>query len=170
MIDNLVVFYSTTGTNSNGVRLWPESSKLWPTYLTLGVAALSTILATATLMAYFWGTKVANRWNIARVTLSVIFIIFSIVMWAIAIFALQSTSSFDGTGSQSLWSATCDSTEEQHELFGHIVNFRQFCLMQVHSLKPPLKVLFWRSHTDGCLCVFRNGDWFVRGLELLWKV
>lgn len=131
MIANLVVFYQTTGTNAQGVRLWPTNTKLWPTYVSLGVAALSAILATATLVAYFWGFKAANHWNTARVTLTVISIIFTIIIWAIAAYGLQSTSSFDGIGSQSLWSATCDATDQQHELFGHVINFQRFCLMQV---------------------------------------
>jgi len=130
MIANLAVFYNTVGTISNGVRLWPEKSKLWPTYVTLGVAALSTVLSTATLLAYFWGTKYANRWNMARTTLTVVTIIFSIILWLIAVYGLQSTSSFEGVGSQSLWSSTCDSTDQQHELFGHVINLNQLCLMQ----------------------------------------
>src|SRR5271155_2133842 len=105
MTANLIVFYNTASRVADGVRLWPQDAKVWPTYLTLGVAALSTILATATLLAYFWGTKAANRWNIARVSVSIGMIIFTIVLWAITIFGLQSTSSFDGTGSQSLWSS-----------------------------------------------------------------
>ena len=135
MIANLVVFYNTEQTVVNGVSLWPQSSKLWPTYVTLGVASVSAILATATLLAYFWGTKYANRWNIARTTLTVISIGFAVVLWAIAAYGLQSTSSWDGIGSRSLWSSTCDSTDQQHEIFGHVINFQRFCLMQVvHKL------------------------------------
>lgn len=131
MIANLVVFYETAQRVADGVRLWPQNAKVWPTYLTLGVAALSTILATVTLFAYLWGTKAANRWNMARVSVSIAFVVFNIVIWAIAAFGLQSTSAFDGVGSQSLWSAVCDSTDQQHELFGHEFNFGQYCLMQV---------------------------------------
>ena len=131
MIANLVVFYKTARAVVNGVNLWPQSSKLWPTYVTLGVAALSAIFASATLLAYFWGTKYANRWNIARTTLTVISIGFVLVFWAISAYGLQSTSDWNGQGSRSLWSSTCDATEQQHELFGHVINFRRFCLMQV---------------------------------------
>ena len=131
MIANLVVFYRTEQAAVNGVSLWPEDSKLWPTYVTLGVAALSTMLATATLLAYFWGTKYANRWNIARTTVTFVSIGFVIVLWAIAAYGLQSTSSWDGTGSRSLWSSTCDATDQQREIFGHEINFQRFCLMQV---------------------------------------
>jgi hypothetical protein len=131
MIANLVVFYKTEQTVVNGVSLWPQSNKLWPTYVTLGVAVLSTILATATLLAYFWGTKYANRWNIARTTLTFVSIGFIVVLWGIAAFGLQSTSSFDGAGSRSLWSSTCDATDNQREIFGHVIDFHRFCLMQV---------------------------------------
>ena len=131
MIANLVVFYNTAQAVANGVSLWPGSTKLWPTYVTLGVAALSAILATATLFAYFWGTKYANRWNIARTTLTFVSIGFAVVLWAIAAYGLQSTSSWDGIGSRSLWSATCDATDQQNQIFGHLIDLHRFCLMQV---------------------------------------
>ena len=67
----------------------------------------------------------------ARTSVAVAFVLFNIVIWAIAAFGLQSTSAFDGVGSQSLWSAVCDSTDQQHEFFGHEFNFGQYCLMQV---------------------------------------
>jgi len=144
MIDNLVVFYETTSTIANGVRAWPQNAKLWPTYVTLAAAGLSAILCTATLCAYFWGTKAANRWNMARMGVTIASIIFSIVIWAIAAYGLQSTSDWEGVGSQSLWSASCDSTDQQHELFGHIINFHRFCLMQVlHPLFPGLSLTSW---------------------------
>lgn len=155
MTANLVVFYNTIGTVSQGVRLWPTSSKLWPTYVTLGVATLSAFLATATLLAYFWGTKYANRWAMARTTLVAVSIGFAIIMWAIAAYGLQSTSAFDGVGSQSLWSASCDATDQQHKLFGHAVNLNQFCLMQVCS-------------PDKC-ANFSHGALSVRALQLDWK-
>jgi hypothetical protein len=133
MTANLVVFFNTAGRVSQGISLWPAQAKLWPTYVTLGVATLSAFLATATLFAYFWGTKYANRWAVARTTLVVVAIGFSIIMWAIAAYGLQSTSAYEGVGSQSLWSATCDATDQQHQLFGHVINLNQFCLMQVCS-------------------------------------
>ena len=131
MVDNLVLFYETANRISQGVRLWPQNAKLWPTYLALGIASLSAILATIVILAYCWGTKAANRWNTARTTITVGTLIFNIVIWGIAAAGLQSTSSFNGIGSQSLWSATCDATDQQHELFGHVINLSRFCLMQV---------------------------------------
>jgi hypothetical protein len=157
MTANLIVFYNTATRVADGVRLWPQNAKVWPTYLTLGIAALSTFLATATLLAYFWGTKVANRWNMARVSVTIAVVVFNIVIWAIAAFGLQSTSAFDGIGSQSLWSAVCDSTPQQHEIFGHEFNFGQYCLMQVPG--P-----FQRKMLMG-----RNGGWFVLELGLGWR-
>ena len=131
MTHNLVVYYSTINAVAQGQRLWPTNPKLWPTYVMLGVAALSSILATIVLLAYLWGTKAANRWNTVRFGLSMATIGFLIVMWAIAAGGMQSTSDFDGTGSQSLWSATCDASDQTHELFGHTVDFSRFCLEQV---------------------------------------
>jgi hypothetical protein len=131
MAVNLFRFYTTANEVVQDVRLWPSSAKLWPTYVTLGVAALSTLLATMTLIAYLWSTKASNRWNLARTTVTVGTLLFNIVMWAIAAFSLQSTSAFDGTGSQSLWSASCDSTDQQQSIFRNVVNLNQFCLMQV---------------------------------------
>jgi hypothetical protein len=134
MIDNLVVFYNTANAVIQGVRLWPMSAKLWPTYVTLGIAALSMILATATLIAYFWGTKAANRWSLARTGLAIIVLGFNVIIWAIAAYSLKSTSKFDGVGSRSLWSASCTATPQQHEIFGHTVDLPRFCLMQVCNL------------------------------------
>jgi hypothetical protein len=146
MVDNLVVFYQTADTTVNDTRLWPEDPKLWPTYVALGVAAVSTILATATLFAYFWGTKAANRWNMARVGVSIAMLVFTIVLWAIAAYGLQSTSSWNGAGSRSLWSATCDATDQQKNTFSEILNFHKFCLMQV---SPLLSLSFWWLLTGG---------------------
>lgn len=145
----------------NGIRAWPSEAKLWPTYVALGVSATSLILATMVLFAYCCGTKAANKVNLARTVLTVGMLIFTAALWALAAAGLQGTSAFDGVGSQSLWSATCDSTDQQHELFGHWINFSQICLEQVC---PPLFtfVLF----VSNC----RNGDWCVLELELDWKV
>jgi hypothetical protein len=138
MVANLIVFYETAQRVEDGVRLWPANAKVWPTYLTLGIAALSTILATLTLIAYFWGFKAANRWNMARVGVTISVVVVNLFIWAIAAYSMQSTSAFDGIGSQSLWSATCDSTDQQHEIFGHEFNFNQFCLMQVPPPPPTI--------------------------------
>lgn len=133
MTHNLVVFYKTADIAAQGVRLWPSNAKLWPTYLTLGVAGLSTIFATMVLLAYCWSTKAANRWNTARFGLTVLTIGFGVVMWALAGGGLNSTSDFKGIGSQSLWSAACDATAQQLQMFDKTVDFRQFCLEQVPS-------------------------------------
>jgi hypothetical protein len=93
----------------------------------------------------------------ARVSVTIAVVVFNIVIWAIAAFGLQSTSAFDGIGSQSLWSAVCDSTPQQHEIFGHEFNFGQYCLMQVPG--P-----FQRKMLMG-----RNGGWFVLELGLGWR-
>jgi hypothetical protein len=54
-------------------------------------------------------------------------------MWGIAAAGIQSTSDFNGIGSQSLWSAACDATAEQLQMFDKTVNFKQFCIEQVPS-------------------------------------
>src|SRR5579862_2049687 len=133
MTHNLVVFYATANQAYQGYRLWPSNPKLWPTYVMLGVAAFSTIMATMVLVAYTCGTKAANKWNTARFGFHLITLGVMVVLWALAAGGMQSTSDFNGTGSQSLWSATCDATPQTHEIFGHTVNFSQFCLEQVRS-------------------------------------
>ena len=131
MTHNLIVFYRTANIVSQGVRLWPSNAKLWPTYVLLGVAGLSSVLATIVLVAYCWSTKAANRWNTARFGLTVLTIGFSVVMWGIAAAGIQSTSDFNGIGAQSLWSAACDATAQQLQMFDKTVNFKQFCIEQV---------------------------------------
>jgi len=132
MTHNLVVFYNTTGQVRAGQPLWPSSTKTWPTYVMLGVASLSTILATIVLLAYAWGTRAANRWNTARLGLTIATVLFMIIMWGIGTAGLQGTSDGgDGTGSISLWAATCDASDEKKGLFSSIINMNQFCLEQV---------------------------------------
>jgi hypothetical protein len=131
MSHNLVVFYHTAGTVNHGQSLWPSSSKVWPTYLMLAVAGISTILATLVLLAYCWSTKAANRWNTARFGLTIFTIGFMIVMWAIAAGGVQGTSGDEN----SIWSVACDATDDTKTIFGQHINFRQFCLEQV-SLFP----------------------------------
>src|ERR1700736_3491761 len=124
---NLVTFYNTANTVSQGQKLWPDNPKLWPTYLMLAVASISTFLATIVLLAYFWGTRAANRWNQARFGLTIFTIVFMIIMWAIAAGGVQSNSGDETT----IWGVACDATSDTESLFGHSVNFRQTCLMQV---------------------------------------
>jgi uncharacterized protein (DUF486 family) len=133
MTRNLIVYYNTATVVSQGQHLWPVNPKLWPTYLMLGIAVLSTVLAGTVLLAYTWGTKTANRWNTARFALSLTTIAVMVISWGVAAAGMQSTSDYNGIGTQSLWSATCDATQEQIQLFGHTVNFGQFCLEQVSS-------------------------------------
>jgi hypothetical protein len=162
MTHNLVVFYKTANVAAQGVRLWPANVKLWPTYLTLGVASLSAIFAAAVLLAYCWGTKAANRWNTVRFGLTVLTIGFGVVMWALAGGGLNSTSDFNGIGSQSLWSASCDASAQQLQMFDKTVDFRQFCLEQVLYI---ICILFLgQDRADD-----RNGVWYVQELESPWK-
>jgi len=127
---NLVTFYNTANTVSQGQKLWPDNPKLWPTYLMLAVASISTFLATIVLLAYFWGTRAANRWNQARFGLTIFTIVFMIIMWAIAAGGVQSNSGDETT----IWGVACDATSDTESLFGHSVNFRQTCLMQEWSI------------------------------------
>ena len=133
MTTALVSFYRTIDVAVHNRPLWPENTRVWPTYVTLAVAAINTILASIVLIAYFWGTKAANRWNLARTILTIGSIIFAIVIWAIAAASLKSTSESDGRN-WSLWSATCDAPEDQKDLFLGKLNFNQFCLEQVPSI------------------------------------
>jgi hypothetical protein len=161
MTHNLVVFYNTADTVHEGQALWGANPKLWPTYLMLGVASLSSILCTIVLLAYFWGTKAANKWNTARFGLSLFTMGFMMVMWAFAAGGMEGTSGIDA----SIWSQACDATDQKKSIFGHEVNFNQFCLEQV----VPLSILMtgmeyylcrdwnWIGNFDGnflCLCLF----------------
>ena len=162
MTANLIVFYRTANTVINDTRLWPADSKLWPTYVALAVSAISTLLATATLCAYFWGTKAANRWNMARMGVAMGMLVFTIVLWALAAYGLESTSSWDG-GSRSLWSSTCDATDEEKSLFGGILDYNRFCLMQVRPQNPTSISLALTGVVLGTgLC----GDWdWIGGVD-----
>ena len=84
------------------------------------------------LIAYCWSVQAANRWNTARFTLTVITVGFGLVMWAVAAAGTNSTSDFEGIGTQSLWSAACDATAQKLEYFDNQINFKQFCIEQVN--------------------------------------
>jgi hypothetical protein len=136
MTHNLVVFHRTATLIEQGVPAWPAHPKLWPTYVMLGVASLSAFLATMVLIGYCWSVRAANRWNTARFTLTVITIGFGLVMWAVAAVGTNNTSDFEGIGTQSLWSATCDATAQQLQYFDKDIDFRRFCIEQVRLHNP----------------------------------
>ena len=134
MTDNLVVFYTTAEAVQQGVRAWPAQPKLWPTYVMLGVAALNAFLAAMVLIGYCWSVRAANRWNTARFTLKVIVIGAGLAMWAFAAATTGSTTSFNGVGTQSLWSAACDASAQQLQYFDKNINFKRACIEQVRPL------------------------------------
>jgi hypothetical protein len=127
MLHNLAVFYATQGEIYHGTMAWPESPELWPSYLTLGTAGLSALLASAVMVGYICGTKVANTVNTTRTVISIVISVTTFVLWSGVVGSLSSTKGSE----KSLWGASCWVSEDKEDLWEKKINFYQFCLEQV---------------------------------------
>jgi hypothetical protein len=135
--DNLAQYYSTQNDTSGGVSLWPSpaNTMLWPTILMLAVAVVASCLAGGVLIAYFWGTAAAERWEGWRSTFGKISPFIKIGSCAAGVGGMVSTSNIT-TAPFSLWYLTCTLDQEEtmlQNLFSHVIDFSRYCLMQVVS-------------------------------------
>ena len=136
MADTLGKYYQTKNDTNGGVSLWPSpaDTQLWPSFLTLAVAFVTLVLTVIVLVAYFWGEVASDRWEGRRSTFGKVVALFNILSCVVASASMNKTGNATGPGAQSLWRITCNATQEAQSLFEHVINFSQFCTMQVGFL------------------------------------
>ena len=130
---NLAKYYHTRNTvGPNGELLWPADVKIWPTKVLLSAGITSLVLALSVLISYAWGTKTANRVSTVRSIIGVGVSIFKIAMFAFAGGAFLGANKTSGQpGLQSLWTVSCNPSDQTNSVFSGTLNFGQFCSMQV---------------------------------------
>jgi hypothetical protein len=97
----------------------------------IAVGATSLFLASGVLLSYAWGTKYANRMATVKTVIGIGISVFKIIMFAIAGSFFLGASRVPPGGQQSLWSVSCNADDSSKSLFSKVVDFGQFCAMQV---------------------------------------
>ena len=126
-------YYETINVAADGQTLWnsPDQTVLWPTYLTLVTAIITTVSAAVILTAYYRNMTTAERIDdwLSRILLGVVFLKFALEVAASSgMYATGAHGPSDGP--QSLWYQTCTATDDAASLFSFAVNIPQFCTMQ----------------------------------------
>ena len=85
------------------------------------------------LMSYLVSVKWANRLTVAHVTLTIIFSVFLLIVWAVTVGLFTYHDRL--TTSSDLWSRSCANSKSNVENSGD-VNWGRFCIEQVHLVIP----------------------------------
>jgi hypothetical protein len=142
---NLAKYYHTRNTvGPNGELLWPADVKIWPTKVMLSAGITSLVLALSVLISYAWGTEMANRVGKVRSIVGAGISVFKIAMFAFAGGAFLGANNPGQPGPQSLWTVTCNPSDQTSSLFRGTVNFGQFCSMQAR-----LRLVKWLTSSIG---------------------
>lgn len=128
-------YYETLTVDVNGQTLWntPDQTVLWPTYLTLVAAVLTSIFSTVVLIAYIWSTTTtAERIDDWRSRILWVLLIGKIALEIATSSGMYATGAHGpADGPQSLWYQTCTATQDDANTFSSFINIPQFCGMQV---------------------------------------
>jgi hypothetical protein len=122
-------YFSTINLSNLGQMLWNPMSMIWPTVTSLAVALLGIILSGIVLVAYFWGTAAADRWDDRRSYVNKAIMLVRIATSSVVTAAFYQTAN----NPNSLQGQTCGVNGAQppkQSLFPSF-NFDKFCLMQV---------------------------------------
>jgi hypothetical protein len=118
---------------------WAKDSKVWPTYMYFGVAALALVLNLVILVSYRFGINVANK---AATMTTWVIMIGNLVVWSVAA-SLYRSEKDKGGKANDLWGWTCSSAADKiQDVFARDVNFDKFCTTQVSS-HPWVVEIFW---------------------------
>jgi len=109
---------------------WAKDTKAWPTYMYFAVAAASTVLHAATLLAYCCGVGKANT---ANTVTSVFTWTVNLGIWGAAVGVYRMQKDWHGV-SNDLWGWTCsDGAQNIQDDFQGVIDFEKFCGVQSTS-------------------------------------
>lgn len=110
------------------VHPWVTPATLWPTFMLLGIAAVTFCMNVVTLCAYACGVEAANKSQTATTVVGIILLGVHVVSWAVAVGLYKMAH---GTG-KDLWGYTCSSrADELQAQVQSFVNFGKLCTLQV---------------------------------------
>jgi hypothetical protein len=127
-------YYQTLTVDVNGQTLWntPDQTVLWPSYLTLVTAVLTSIFSAVVLTAYLWSTTTAERIDDWRSRILWVLLIVKVAMEITTSSGMYATGAHGpANGPQSLWYQTCTATADDAKNFAPFLNIPAFCGMQV---------------------------------------
>lgn len=115
-----------------GMPAWSDNSAPWPQVLLLVVACISLVFALGIFYAYWrGGHKRAEKAAVYYTIFAVFFFAFSIVMWAVAAAALN--TSRQGSDGQDIWGWSCKDNKRR-KLFEDDVGYGLVCRLQEWAL------------------------------------
>ncbi len=126
-----------TVTNEHGERItrtaWAKDSKVWPTWVYFGVAAVSVLLNFGTVFAYQFGFETANTAAYIATGFGWAVLIGNLVVWSVAASMYRTEKDKHGKHND-LWGWTCSAPARQIQReFADQVDFNQYCDVQVCS-------------------------------------
>ena len=105
---------------------------IWPTATGLAVSLLAIILSGIVLVAYFWGSEAADRWDDRKSYVNKLIMLVRVATSSVVTGAFFQTSN----NPNSLQGQTCgvNNVEPPKKEIFPTFNFDKFCLMQVYFL------------------------------------
>jgi len=109
-----------------GAHPWGTTTKLWPTYMLLGIAATTFLMNIITLGSYICGVQAANKSATATTVVSTILLAVHVVAWAVAtgLFKMANTGN-------DLWGYSCSPTADEIQIqVQSYLDFNKLCNFQ----------------------------------------
>lgn len=116
-------------TERNNLTPWAPKTNPWPQILVLVISCISLAFCIGVFYAYYkGGHRQAEKVSVYYTLFSVLFFIFSVIMWVVAAAVLQNSK--DSGNNKDLWGWACvDNT--RRTLFEQDVPYALVCRMQV---------------------------------------
>jgi hypothetical protein len=107
-------------------KAWVSPATLWPTFMLLGIAAITCCMNVVTLCSYACGVGAANKSQTITTWMGIVFMAVHVVSWAIAAGLYRMAQ----TGTD-LWGYTCSSRADEIQVqVQSFVNFGKLCNLQ----------------------------------------
>ncbi|KAK6389519.1 hypothetical protein LTR65_006690 [Meristemomyces frigidus] len=137
LVMTLVKYLETRNTyyNVNGIdrTAWPNNSNTWYTYMYTAVAAISFLLNTAIVIAYWKGVKQANSADKVAGYWSNILLVGHIVVWAVSAGVYRYGKEPVNGHFKDLWGWSCSTAADELQAVITDVKFGTYCNIQSTS-------------------------------------
>lgn len=139
-------------------KAWVTPATLWPTFMLLGIAAITFFMNLVTLCSYACGVGAANKSSTATTVVGIILLAVHVISWAVAAGLYKMAE----TGND-LWGYTCSArADEIQAQVKSFVSFGKLCNLQVSSTLP------LNSHPRAeWLTMNQGGAWYASILQAI---
>lgn len=136
--DNFSTFLASRNGSGGGQSDWPAPGDivLWPSYFCFAVALISVVFGTIVVIAYYWGTDAANKWNDRHGTFIKVAFLVKLTLSAAVAGSMYSTSS---ATTPSIWGISCN--VEPQTMSQKNGDYGQLCTIQVHAFASMVLIL-----------------------------